>query len=87
MFIRLKHEPNPDIPGGYWSPELVEGLPQVRDLQVADLDHASKEFVLFTAAFDLGGGNCPSAYVYDEAGNKVARISYNGRIWTKQGDM
>ncbi len=87
MYLHLKHYPNPDISGGYWSPELVAFLPHSIKVKVNSLEEASKKLLEFTEKYDLGGGNCPSVYVYDDNDNKLARISYNGRIWTSEEDL
>ena len=81
MYLWIEAHPNPDIPGGFWEPHLVENMPRKLRVNVDGLKRASQVFQQFTADYGLGGGNCPSAYVYEDDGELTARISYNGRIW------
>lgn len=80
MLLKLQHAPNPDLPGGYWSPELVKDLPYQSFVNVTSLEEASKVCQEYIGKYDLGGGNWPGGLVFSN-GLKVARISYNGRIW------
>jgi hypothetical protein len=52
---------------------------------VNSLREASEECRKYQAEWDLGGGNWPNTFVL-ENGVKVARISYNGRVWDLAGN-
>lgn len=52
---------------------------------VNSLREASEECRKYQAEWDLGGGNWPDTFVL-ENGVKVARISYNGRVWDLGGN-
>lgn len=79
MELKIKHAPNPDIRGGYWS---AIKRPNNVVFQVASLEEASEKCREFISAYDIGGGNWCGGVVRDNA-KKVAVISYNGRIWTE----
>jgi hypothetical protein len=48
---------------------------------VGTLEEASQECREYIKVNDLGGGNWVGGQVFDEQGNQIAAISYNGRIW------
>lgn len=52
---------------------------------VESLMHASKTCREYIDSNNLGGGNWTGGQVKDSAGNVVARVSYNGRIWSPDG--
>lgn len=82
MYLVISVESNPDIDGGFWSPELVMYMPQRIKIYVGSKADASKKFMQFTADHDLGAGNCPGGgLIYDDEDRYIGRISYNGRIW------
>lgn len=48
---------------------------------VSDSREASKVAKQFIRAYDLGFGNWVGGQVYDDQGEMIARVSYNGRVW------
>lgn len=85
LTVVLCHGENPDIRGdGYWTPPVDDGFPQI--VEVKGLRHASKVCREFITRNGLGGGNWfgPAGEVYRD-GIKVARVSYNGRLWDNDG--
>lgn len=74
--VRLSARQNPDLPSR-------QDLPRARTVQVASLEDASERCRAFIAEHDLGGGNWSGGQVRDIAtGAVVARVSYNGRVWS-----
>lgn len=51
-------------------------------VEVADLKAASDACMAFIRENNLGGGNWTGGEVKDAKGNLVARVSYNGRVWS-----
>lgn len=49
--------------------------------EVPTLQAASTMFCNARDASGLGASNVPEAFVVDDHGKRVARISYNGRVW------
>lgn len=82
MDVILSHDANPDIPGGYWSFPGDDGRPKA--VAVTSLEEASRVCRTYIEDNELGGGNWTGGDVVDE-GNKIASISYNGRIWLPDG--
>jgi len=81
MKIVLEHAPNPDIrDGGYWEPC---DCPERQELEVGDLSVAVMVMRGWIRRYGLGGGNmtreCGTVY---DSGKAIARVSYNGRVWT-----
>ena len=81
MFVKLAHEPNPDIEGGYWD-EVPEDPPAGKGkwVSVKSLADASKACRRFLDQYGLGGGNWTGGLVVRD-GVPIAEISYNGRAW------
>lgn len=50
-------------------------------VRVRSLDEASKTVRKYIDTFGLGASEFTGGRVENEAGDKVAEISYNGRIW------
>jgi 8-oxo-dGTP pyrophosphatase MutT (NUDIX family) len=42
---------------------------------------ASEKARAYIAEYELGGGNWTGGHVFNDAGEIVARVSYNGRVW------
>lgn len=83
--VVLSHRVNPDIPEGYRSPELLEGIPAKMIVQVSNLQEASEICQEYLEKFDLGAGNWSGGTVMDNEGEKVAHVSYNGNVWDAFG--
>jgi len=79
--VILSHGYNPDIEGGYW------GARPDRDAisePVKTLAEASKACRRYIEEHGLGGGNWTGGKIY--CGRKlVARVSYNGKVWSPDG--
>jgi hypothetical protein len=79
--VVLDHGPNPDIRGGYWGPAPGEGKTSVPVKTFAEASRACRRYIEENG---LGGGNWSGGQVY--CGRKlVARVSYNGRVWSPSG--
>jgi hypothetical protein len=87
MKLILEYAPNPDLMNGqgngsgFWgSPvDFPKQAPEVKSLK-----DAQKKFVAWRERNQLGGGNMArhTGEVYDDKKKCIARISYNGRVWT-----
>lgn len=82
LTVTLSAAPNPDF-----SPNEHPGSVRIRPrkVKVGSLAEASAVCRQFIRDEELGGGNWTGGEVLDEAGNFVARISYNGRAWITPG--
>ncbi len=80
LTVTLSAAPNPDYP-----PNDERGSIRLRKrtVPVASLRDASKACRDFILTHNLGGGNWTGGEVRDASKAFVARISYNGRAWTK----
>lgn len=67
------HGQDPDKP--------VWGLPEDEQVPVFDFEHASAVCQSYIAEHSLGGSSWAGGDVKDLAGNTVARVSYNGRVF------
>ena len=64
-----------------------DDLPLPRLVKVKSLAEASRAQRRFIEEFDLGGSNCHDGEVFNDAtGERVAIVSYNGRLWTTEND-
>ena len=81
--VVLSHAKNPDIDGGYWSQTTDSG--RAVKCSVLSLTEASQVCRRYIDRNNLGGGNWTGGRVLDEHGAVVARVSYNGRVWDKNG--
>ena len=81
MKLTLEHAPNPDISGGgYWQPCSA---PLRKIVDVSDLHVAVMMFKAWRDLNGLGGGNMTrDCGTVKDNGKPIARISYNGRVWT-----
>lgn len=73
MEVELRADGNPDH-GQHG--RLVKPI----RVAVSDLAEASRVCRQFITEHDLGGGNWTGGTVYQD-GKKIARVSYNGRVW------
>lgn len=90
MKLRMRHVPNPDIPGGYYDSDPREGAPvevEAVEIRVKTLAMASVAYRHWIDATNLGGGNIPSdsGILTESNGELVGRVSFNGRIWSENG--
>ncbi len=70
---------NPDF-----SSDAYRTLPARAPREVPTLEAARVHCLRYIADNDLGGGNWTGGRVTDQTGKTVARISYNGRIWSPE---
>lgn len=79
------HAKNPAICGGYWDDPTDPA--RERKIPVDDLGDASRKFREFIERNRLGMGNLTrrSGWVL-EGGAMVARVSYNGAVWSPEGN-
>lgn len=80
--VKLASVGNPDFrqhPG-----RSLPGVPR-KTVTVKTLQAASEACRKYISEHDLGGGNWAGGDVY-EGNTLIARISYNGRIWTVPND-
>ena len=82
LTVTLSHAPNPDIDGGYWQ----EGNSSARRhvIPVTCFEAASVMCRQYIERNGLGGGNWTGGSI-ERDGKKVAKVSYNGRIWDIEG--
>lgn len=89
MILILDHTPNPDLMNGqgngsgYWgSPAASQKMAVV----VKSLKDAQRKFCAWRDHNELGGGNMTknTGKVFDAKKKCIARISYNGRVWTPE---
>lgn len=66
----------PTYPGG---DEIVPDMIQIKGVRT--LVEVQRAYIKARDAFDAGASQFSSGAVYDEAGQEVARVSYNGRLW------
>jgi len=76
MYVILKSVPNPDYD------EFLIPAPELR-ISVDSVDDASRRCRDYIEKFNLGSGNWVGGDVFENE-TKIARISYNGRIWVDQ---
>lgn len=74
MKVKLSSCPNPDY-------RQTEAPAPSQVVEVESLEEASKVCRAYITEHELGGGNWSGGDVLDDSGQKIARISYNGRIW------
>ena len=84
MRLRLEHGRNPDIGdrGGYWAPAVDRRRMEV---EVGSFAQASRALRDWVDRNELGAGNMAGRCGEVTAdGRVVARVSYNGRVWTPE---
>ena len=79
MKVLLKSVPNPDLVGGYWTHGK---RPRPIWVNVRDLTEARERCINFITSNELGGGNWSGGEVKNDAGQAIAKVSYNGRVWS-----
>lgn len=63
-------------------PKNHDGRPRVRWLRtIKTLTDCQRHYIAARDESDLGASCFGPGHVFDEAGQHVARISYNGRLW------
>lgn len=81
MKVSLSHAGNPDIDyrGGYWEQPKDRNTP--KHVHVNSFAEASRACTKYIERNGLGGGNWTGGQIYDDAGEQIAFVSYNGRVW------
>jgi hypothetical protein len=74
MTLILNSCPNPDLG------QTERPAPQ-QNVQVSSFAEASTQTRAYIAKHGLGGGNWNGGQILDPGGKKIARVSYNGRVW------
>jgi hypothetical protein len=77
-FVKLEALPNSDYDLTNYRATVY--IP-ARKEEVGSLKDAAAKCRWFIEYYELGGGNWTGGEVTNEAGEIIARISYNGRIW------
>jgi len=82
MKVKLAAKPNPDF-----DDRSLQGTIEIQErwFEIGTLREASVICRRFIEINDLGGGNWTGGDVKDDAGNVIAHISYNGRVWEDWG--
>lgn len=62
----------------------IEGSNQT--YEVGSFAEASKKYGDLRKASNAGSSQLPPAFITDADGNRIARISYNGRVWDNEGN-
>ena len=82
MELILAHASNPDIAGGYWQPSVD---PKRTVVEVPSLAAARSAFIAWRDRNGLGSGNIArDGGLVSEGKKPLARISYNGKVWTPE---
>ncbi len=80
MTVFLSNRGNPDFRQDHR--HQIPGTPRDQWVEVADLDEASRVCRAYIVEHDLGSGNWTGGEVRSDLNEVVARISFNGRVWT-----
>ncbi|MBV6635495.1 MAG: hypothetical protein KI788_06295 [Mameliella sp.] len=59
----------------------IEGPCIIWENSLMDLEEVQRAYVRRRNAFGLGASGFSSGQVFDERGQHIARVSYNGRLW------
>jgi hypothetical protein len=78
MFVSLSSAINPDRPNQ--DIELIRPY----GVEVKSFLEASQTCRAFIEKNGLGAGNWAGGNIYDENGQKIAKVSYIGRVWDKK---
>lgn len=74
MLLACKSVGNPDF--GQYAP-----LSDAEYFIIDNFEQAGGICRAYIEMWDLGGGNFPSAPIYNQNAELVAEVSYNGRVW------
>ncbi len=80
--VTLSSVGNPDF--GQNPERALPGVAGMRK-PVKDLVEASRVCLKYIEDNNLGGGNWAGGDVHDRSGALVAKVSYNGKVWTPEG--
>ena len=75
MLLVCKSVGNPDH--GQYAP-----LSEPEYFIITNYEQASAAAAAYIEMWDLGGGNWNDGSIYNKDGEKVARVSYNSRVWS-----
>ena len=65
--------------------DQLYGVSQER-VYAASIEECQQRVMEYIDEYNLGGGNWTGGDVYDDLGNVIGHISYNGRYWPKEGN-
>jgi len=74
--VRLASVGNPDL-----RQDPMRPISECKTVEVSSLAEASRVCLAYIAHNELGKGNWSGGQVCDHNGRRVARVSYNGRVW------
>lgn len=80
MYVYLDGVGNPDFkqnPNVHISPQHL--------IRCDSFEEASRICQRYISDWNLGGGNWAGGHVFKD-GHQIAKVSYNGRIWDKDGN-
>ena len=79
MKVKLAALPNPDFPV-----DVLQGSLEIPEqwVEVRSLAHASQVCRQYIDENELGGGNWVGGEITHDDGSPIARVSYNGRVWS-----
>lgn len=83
MKVKLASCGNPDYPGQDPNRPLY-GAERNRTVRVKDLKEAQQVCRAFIVRNHLGGGNWAGGEVLDDDGKIIAKVGFNGRVWTPE---
>lgn len=81
--VLLANRGNPDF--GQDPERCIPGTPADQRVPAQSLSHASSLCRQYIAAHSLGGGNWAGGDVVDSAGQSIAHVAYNGRVFSAHG--
>ena len=76
-FVRLAATGNPDFQQYYGEGVMAP----TQEVRVKHVDEAIEACRAYINEHDLGSGNWTGGQITDAAGNVIAKISYNLRVW------
>ena len=85
MLLLLANRGNPDHGD---NPERVApGCPADETVEVKDFAAASAACRRYIDAINIGSGEWAGGQITNDAGEAIARVSFNGRVWAPAGGL
>jgi hypothetical protein len=84
MKVLLKHKINPDIKNHYRSRMR---RPSAKEVEVASFKEASAICKVYIERYHLGSGNWDGGKITDHDGKEIARVSFNGKVWSLEDKL
>jgi hypothetical protein len=82
MIVTLKASKNVDFAANTRQGSISKKQTQQTVSSFAEASAACRAYIV---KYQLGGGNWSGGRVYDDQGQQIARVSYNGRVWAMDG--